>query len=467
MARDTLFIGHANPEDNDFTLWLQAKLINEGYKAECDLSFLVGGEEDYWKNLQDLLENNAAKYLLVLSNTTFTKQGVIDEWEQVKVIARKHRIKDFIYILKIDDVPFDVRIGVPTKNHFRFDTSWAYGLKKLFIKLHRDSVPKSNNTPLSVEAWSKNRYSTNQGVLDKKETYYSNWLEIKTLPEKIYFFKYHNATQAEAVEKGIVEFPVIRHDNYIITFSDSIRSNFEEFDFEINPIKKIDILTASSLERFDSTDFPNFDDLKRFLVRLLKEAWNKYLAKRGLHQYEFSQNTKGFYYLINQLEKDKVHFTYNGKPTYKQLVGDFYEATWHYTLSATVLLRPIICFSLRAHLLFSDDGLLIWNNKKKIHKARRSKGKSFYNREWRSLMLGFLASISDDKQNIRIPISETKTLDVTASTIQFNCDFGYEEPKTDGRLVPLDYYDEMLEEEELNEFEESEITEEEDGSATL
>src|SRR6476661_8216676 len=107
MARDTLFIGHANPEDNEFTLWLQAKLINEGYKAECDLSFLIGGEEDYWKNLQELLENNTIKYLLVLSNVTFKKQGVIDEWEQVKIIAKKNGLRDFIYILKIDDVPFD------------------------------------------------------------------------------------------------------------------------------------------------------------------------------------------------------------------------------------------------------------------------------------------------------------------------------------------------------------------------
>ena len=72
VARDILFIGHANPEDNEFTLWLQAKLINEGYRAECDISYLLGGEEDYWKSLQELLENNSAKYLLVLSKKTFT-----------------------------------------------------------------------------------------------------------------------------------------------------------------------------------------------------------------------------------------------------------------------------------------------------------------------------------------------------------------------------------------------------------
>lgn len=467
MARDTIFIGHANPEDNDFTLWLQAKLINEGYKAECDLSFLIGGEEDYWKKLQELLENNSAKYLLVLSKFSFQKPGVIDEWEQVKIISKKHKLSDFIYILKIDDVPFDVRIGVPTKNHFRFDISWASGLKRLFIKLFKDNVPKNNTSPLSVEAWSKNRYSTNQGIIEKNETYYSNWLEITDLPKKIFLFRYLNDTQAAVVEKNIEEFPIIRHDNFIITFSEEIPINFDGYEFEIPYSQRIEALTCNAFQKFESEDFPKFDDLKRFLVRLLKEAWNKFLIKRGLHLFELSQHAKCFYYLRDQLEKDKVFFIFNNKSTYKQLVGDFFEATWHYGLSTVVLLNPILCFSLRAHLLFSDDGLEIWRNKNKIQKARRSKGKSFYNKEWRGLMLGFLASLSDDKQGIKIPITNTTNLNLSISTVTFYCDYGYLEPKTDGRIVPLDYLDELLDEETMNEFGEGDQNENENGDSII
>src|SRR6266478_2691829 len=110
--RDVIFIGHANPEDNEFTLWLYAKLKNEGYNVECDLTCLTGGEDDYWKVLQDILDNHACKYLLVLSKDTFKKQGVIDEWEQVKSASRKTGLADFVMIAKIDDVPFDIRIGV-------------------------------------------------------------------------------------------------------------------------------------------------------------------------------------------------------------------------------------------------------------------------------------------------------------------------------------------------------------------
>jgi len=460
MERDVLFIGHARPQDNDFTLWLQAKLINEGYKAICDLSLLIGGEEDFWKVLQETLEVYSVKYLLVLSEITFQKQGVLDEWEHANAIARKHGLKDFIYVLKIDEVAPDVRIGLNRKNHFQFDKSWALGLKNLFKKLDQDRVPKSNETPLSVDAWSKNKFSTFQGIIEQRETYYSNWVEISKLPEKIYFFQFHNELQAGVVEK-YTDFPVVRHDNYIISFSESLPTKFEKYDFEIAPRKAFHVEIEKAFQKFDGNDFPTYEDLRRFLVRLLKTAWNAFLTARGLHQYEMSQKTKCFYYVKDQLDKDKVFFQYNGRTTYKQLIGDYFNATWHYCLSATTLLKPILCYSLRAHIVFSDDGFNIWSNKNKVHRARRSKGKSFFNKEWRGLMLGFLASISDDEKEIRIPISETKTLNVPVTTITFECDYGYEEPKTDGRIVPLDYYEDL--EDAEDDFEGEDLNTNQDG----
>jgi hypothetical protein len=103
MIRDAIFVGHATPDDNEFTLWLQSKLKNEGYNCECDLSLLLGGEADYWKNLQEFLENRTIKYVLVVSNTTFSKNGVLDEWEHCKSIEKQHNLIDFIIPVKIDN----------------------------------------------------------------------------------------------------------------------------------------------------------------------------------------------------------------------------------------------------------------------------------------------------------------------------------------------------------------------------
>lgn len=453
--RNLLFIGHANPEDNDFTLWLYKKLLNEGYEVECDLSFLIGGEEDYWKSLQELLENRTLKYLLVLSKDTFKKQGVIDEWEQVKGIAKRYGLKDFIYVLKIDEVPFDIRIGLTVKNHFRFDKSWMSGLKNVFKKLDSDNVPKKTMTGLTLESWSKNRFSTFSGITDESELYFSNWLEIPNLPATLYFYRYHNAQQAEAVQLEIKNYPVIRHDNYLITFSETLPIQFDKYDFEIPYKERIDVLTGNAYQRYESETFPIYEDLKRFLVRILKESWNQYLQSLGLKMYELSQKTKCFYYVKDQLPKDKVFFEYGGKTTYKQLLGDFFDTTWHYGISASILLNPVLCISLKAHLLFSDDGLSVWTNKTRMQRSRRAKGKSFFNKEWRGLMLGFIASLSEDKKSINIPITETRALELPITTIKFYSTIGYEEPKTSGRLIPVDY-DETQEDDNDEEYLEEE-----------
>ena len=42
QERDTLLLSHANPEDNEFTLWLALQLANHGYKVWSDLTKLLG-----------------------------------------------------------------------------------------------------------------------------------------------------------------------------------------------------------------------------------------------------------------------------------------------------------------------------------------------------------------------------------------------------------------------------------------
>lgn len=69
-------------------------------------------------------------------------------------------------------------------------------------------------------------------------------------------------------------------------------------------------------------------------------------------------------------------------------------------------------------------------------------------------MLAYLKSLSDGNDKIRIPISENESLTLSTTPLKFECEYGYEEPKTDGRIVPVDYVDEQIEEDELDEFEE-------------
>jgi hypothetical protein len=74
QARDTLLLSHANPEDNEFTLWLALQLANEGYRVWCDLTKLLGGEV-FWDDFEEAIKTRAVKVLYVLSRTSNAKDG--------------------------------------------------------------------------------------------------------------------------------------------------------------------------------------------------------------------------------------------------------------------------------------------------------------------------------------------------------------------------------------------------------
>ena len=64
QQRDTLLLSHANPEDNEFTLWLALQLANEGYRVWCDLTKLLGGEV-FWDDIEEVIKSRTVKVLYV------------------------------------------------------------------------------------------------------------------------------------------------------------------------------------------------------------------------------------------------------------------------------------------------------------------------------------------------------------------------------------------------------------------
>lgn len=77
-SRQTVFISHANPEDNEFTAWLGTRLIGAGYQVWSDLLRLVGGEP-FWRDIGDAIKDHAAVVILVLTRSSVIKPGVLDE----------------------------------------------------------------------------------------------------------------------------------------------------------------------------------------------------------------------------------------------------------------------------------------------------------------------------------------------------------------------------------------------------
>ena len=114
---------------------------------------------------------------------------------------------------------------------------------------------------------------------------------------------------------------------------------------------------------------------------------------------------------------------------------------WHYAMSAQPILAPILCYSLKSHIVFTGDGFSPWPDKAAMHTHRRSKGKRWFNEEWRDLFLAFLAALKSGDGNIQIDLTDKVIFSMNARPVCLGADFGYIEPAKERQDV-LDPSDE-------------------------
>src|SRR3954467_11521574 len=78
--RDTIFICHASPDDNDFVRWIGTRLTGHGYKIWADLFELKGGSP-FWSTIEEALRHHACKMIFVVSAKSVDPDriGVLNE----------------------------------------------------------------------------------------------------------------------------------------------------------------------------------------------------------------------------------------------------------------------------------------------------------------------------------------------------------------------------------------------------
>ena len=440
--RDMLFIGHATPEDNQFAFWLYSKLELEGYNVWCDLENLLGGERDFWLEIQRVLDQKAHKYLLIYSKFTSQKDGVLDEFEHARSVAKQYGLVDFVIPLKIDEVSYSDRIGMNRYNIINFSQSWIPGLKKLLKKLEKDQTPKIRKPGSGVSDRILNLYQNDTKFLTRKqERYYSSWWRIPKLPEKIYIFQYRDKDSAKTIIEEGSDYPVILHGNYLASFDRNIKTVCENHgNIKINFDDQKEILVKDILCGYESSEFPTLVDSENLLKRLLKKGFKNLMYDRSLFKHDLS-NSQCFYRRAVFKQKKLIHIrneiTYHNRKKFKVLCGKYHDDFWHFAVSAQVRLHPILCFSLKTHLIFSDNGFKIWETDSRLHTARRTKGKSWFNEEWRDQLMAFIKSLAGKMDHVPIKLNSNFTVRMPLLTEQYFSDVGYIEPKTKKRLNVL------------------------------
>jgi hypothetical protein len=101
-ARRTLFISHANPEDNPAAAWFATRLALMGYDVWCDIRNTHGGESGFWQKVQAKIETDAAKFIFILSEASRDFEKRKGVYKEVQAAAN----------LNYDNFIIPVRISV-------------------------------------------------------------------------------------------------------------------------------------------------------------------------------------------------------------------------------------------------------------------------------------------------------------------------------------------------------------------
>lgn len=379
--RETIFIGHATPEDNEFTIWLASRLRLLGYEVWIDKSALIGGEK-FWDDIDDVIRNKAAKYLLVYSTNICQKDdlgnriigklkdGISKEYSLAESIAKQHNIQDFIVLLNIDASTYNLFIDAPRLNQIPFFDNWADGFKQLKKKLIKDSVPCNNTTDEEgFGSWYEEQFITNNTICSKSELYYSNWWPVERMPQSFYIYQFENLAQATRILKQNTGYLLSKISNCLSSFE--YRHDFlvdsDGVQIKIKPKGIFEIKISDVLMGFESSKFPNQRDAENHFKQLLNKAFHQIMRNRGMFWYKMANKKLAYYFTVGNLPTQKVKFEYpfrkNQKFKTKNLIGKHKQlGKWHFALSAKPILFPVVGYSLKSHITFTDDGKQVWKD---------------------------------------------------------------------------------------------------------
>src|SRR5262249_16257512 len=127
MTRDTVFMSHATPHDNDFVRWLGARLTGHGYKVWADLFELKGGDP-FWSTIEEALRHHACKAIFVVSEASVDpdRTGTLNELSVADALKKQLKDDSFIIPVKIDATPFsEFPIQIHRLNAIDFSAGWG------------------------------------------------------------------------------------------------------------------------------------------------------------------------------------------------------------------------------------------------------------------------------------------------------------------------------------------------------
>ena len=438
LIRSTVFISHATPEDNDFTLWLAGKLSAAGYEVWSDLTDLKGGD-GFWGNIEEVIRTRAAKVLFVHSAHVANKKGTRKEVFLALKVGERNHFPRFVVPLRIDATRFDdTFIELIDIQSIDFRSDWLNGLQNVLGLLQRDGIPKSHSFRTDQFGEMVAGYKRPPIILVRTpETLVSNVLPIIAPPPSVNFFNV-SGVQTNKLKELIKALSLPAFDHYALLGTWASRERLQTAIDDLNAGEtKVSLRSSISLWDYLHAKHGDLTEWKRSEARnkifaMLHSAWWKHAESRGGLRGLLANERYFTFFPDGHLPDNKIQFPdYSGRMVRRQLVGFSRKRRmfWHFGIQArSVLENDQLSYSLVPHVTFSVDGKKPLESKSQLHSLRRSFCRSWWNDRWRDLMQGFVCALSDGGA-VRIDVGAAAPVQVAARFLEFKSPIS---PSVDG-----------------------------------
>lgn len=415
--KQTLFISHANPEDNEFVFWLEAQLTRLGYETWSDISELGPGEV-FWDTIENTIRDKSVRFIAIVSRASIQKPGVLDEISLAVSIERTKRIPSFVIPLRLDDLPYgEFRANLARKNVIDFSNGWSTGLAQLVAALSKENVPRQRQFPgMSLGAWWAQRKPASLAVADTPEVLISNRFRVKALPQRLHCYSGSPIPESKRMSSPLVP---LKRDLWISYYSDR--------ELAVRRISGLTYESTLSADDFFKGTVPLTSNMpegarRRFRHRLLNNHWEAYVCERGLKLYELTGRRPTPFIPDGLLQNNTAYFVdVDGKKKRRLLVG--YSAKrsvhWHLAPLGYFSTTDETSLNLKMRVVFSEDGQGVWPSVARMRTMRRAFCKNWWNDKWRSLQGAFMAWLSADANGINVYHGDSGSFVVDSLPVSF------------------------------------------------
>ncbi len=427
MARDTIFICHATPDDNDFVRWLGARLTGHGYRVWADMFGLKGGTP-FWNTIEDALREHACKVIFVASKASVdpSRQGVRNELSVADAVRKALGDPAFIIPVRLDDVPFSsFPILVHQLNGIDFSRGWGGRLIELLDTLETANVPRhhGDQTP-EFERWRDEAVKTAALVSTEQEPVLTSLSPINALPTEILYLK-HNADPVAIAQvlraSGIPFFPFYQ---LIITFA-----GVDVINAALPAPMLAELRGRTPLQTFlkgegTGVTTPQRSDASNIVTALLRQHVERYLLQRGMKALS-QRGADAFYFPSGLITNNKVPYTAaSGRRTNKNVVGrsERNRVYWHLAMKVSVVLGPPAFVRFKPYVAFSDDGQTAISDPKRTSPIRRRFCKNWWNQHWRQLQEAFTVWLAEGRAECEISLDGEQTLTLAGRLLQLTAE---------------------------------------------